>query len=54
VSVRRVFWAEYGRAHHERFAEHPPTTTMVEVRALIDPEMLIEIEADAVLPVTPV
>lgn len=42
-------WAEYGRAHHEHFAEHPPATTMVEVKALIDPAMLIEIEADAVV-----
>jgi enamine deaminase RidA (YjgF/YER057c/UK114 family) len=31
------------------FRDHPPTTTMVEVRRLIDPEMLIEIEADAVV-----
>jgi isochorismate pyruvate lyase len=42
-------WPEYGRAHAEAFADHPPTTTMVEVRRLIDPEMLIEIEADAVV-----
>jgi enamine deaminase RidA (YjgF/YER057c/UK114 family) len=42
-------WAEYGRAHAEAFGDHPPTTTMVEVRRLIDPEMLIEIEADAVV-----
>lgn len=42
-------WEEYGRAHAERFAGHPPATTMVEVRALIDPAMLIEIEADAIL-----
>ena len=41
-------WREYGRAHAEFFAGHPPATTMVEVRALIEPEMLIEIEADAV------
>jgi enamine deaminase RidA (YjgF/YER057c/UK114 family) len=44
-------WKEYGRAHGEVFREHPPATTMVEVRALIDPAMLVEIEADAVLPV---
>jgi len=43
-------WQEYGRAHGERFAGHPPCTTMVEVKALIDPEMLIEIEVDAVSP----
>ncbi|MHC4547504.1 MAG: RidA family protein [Planctomycetota bacterium] len=40
-------WEEYGRAHAERFGDHPPATTMVEVRALIHPDMLIEIEADA-------
>lgn len=42
-------WPEYGRAHAEAFGDHPPTTTLVEVRRLIDPEMLIEIEADAVV-----
>ncbi len=41
-------WAEFGRAHAEFFGEHRPTTSMVEVKRLIDPEMLIEIEADAV------
>jgi len=41
-------WAEFGRAHAECFGEHPPATSMVEVRSLIDPAMLIEIEADAV------
>lgn len=41
-------WQEYGRAHHAFFAGHPPATTVVEVKALIDPDMLIEIEADAV------
>ena len=41
-------WEEYGRAHAEAFGAHPPTTTMVEVRRLIEPDMLIEIEADAV------
>jgi isochorismate pyruvate lyase len=40
-------WAEFGRAHAEFFGEHRPTTTMVEVRRLIAPDMLIEIEADA-------
>ena len=41
-------WQEYGRAHGEFFASCPPATTMVEVKSLIDPRMLIEIEADAV------
>lgn len=40
-------WEEYGRAHGEVFSAIMPATTMVEVRALIDPRMLIEIEADA-------
>lgn len=43
-------WAEYGRAHAELFAAHPPATTMVEVKSLIDPEMLIEVEMDAICP----
>jgi isochorismate pyruvate lyase len=42
-------FVEYGRAHAEAFGAAPPATSMVEVRALIDPEMLIEIEADAVI-----
>jgi isochorismate pyruvate lyase len=41
-------WQEYGRAHGEVFASFPPATSIVEVKSLIDPQMLIEIEADAV------
>jgi enamine deaminase RidA (YjgF/YER057c/UK114 family) len=40
-------WEDYGRAHGEFFREIMPATTMVEVSRLIDPRMLIEIEADA-------
>ena len=42
-------WEEYGRAHGELLREVMPATTMVEVSALIDPRMLIEIEVDAEL-----
>ena len=43
-------WQEYGRAHGEAFGEIRPAATMVAVSALIDPRMLIEIEADAYRP----
>ncbi len=42
-------WQEYGRAHGEVFRDTRPATTMVEVSKLIDPLMMVEIEADAVL-----
>lgn len=42
-------WEEYGRAHGEMLGHVMPATTMVEVSKLIDPDMLIEIEADAEL-----
>ncbi len=41
-------WQEVGRAHGEVFGAIRPATTMVEVKRLIDLEMLVEIEADAV------
>ena len=40
-------WQDIGRAHGEVFGSIRPATAMVEVKALIDPQMLVEIEADA-------
>jgi enamine deaminase RidA (YjgF/YER057c/UK114 family) len=42
-------WEKIGRAHGEVFGEILPASTMVEVSALIDPAMLIEIEAEAIV-----
>lgn len=42
-------WQEYGRAHGEYFRDIRPVTSMLEVNALIDPAMMIEIEADALI-----
>ena len=43
-------WQEIGRAHGEFFSRIRPATTMVQVSRLISPDMLIEVEADAILP----
>ena len=42
-------WEEVGRAHGEVFGEVRPASTMVEVSRLIDPALLVEVEADAVV-----
>ena len=43
-------WQEYGRAHGEAFGATMPATSMVEVSGLIDPRMLVEVEAVAYRP----
>lgn len=43
-------WQEYGRAHGAAFAEAPPATSMIGVAALVDPRMLVEVEAVAYRP----
>ena len=42
-------WEDVGRAHQEAFGDVMPATSMVEVSRLIDPRMLVEIEADAII-----
>lgn len=42
-------WEEYGRAHGEFFATIKPCTSMIEVKGLIAPEYLVEIEATAII-----
>jgi enamine deaminase RidA (YjgF/YER057c/UK114 family) len=42
-------WEEIGRAHGEVFGTIKPTTSMIEVSALIDPEYMVEIEATAIV-----
>jgi len=42
-------WEEYGKAHGEFFSHIKPCTSMIEVKGLIDPAYLIEIEATAIL-----
>ena len=42
-------WEEIGRAHGEVFREIRPASTMVEVKRLVDPDMLVEMEAEAIV-----
>ena len=43
-------WQEYGRAHGDAFGSAMPATTMIQIAALVDPRMLVEVEALAYRP----
>lgn len=47
--TRMADWKEIGQAHGEVFGNIRPASTMLEVSSLIDPEMLVEIEAEAIV-----
>lgn len=46
-------WEAVGEAHGESFSTAPPVTTLVEVSALISPDMMVEVEAEAWIPPSP-
>ena len=46
-------WEEFAQAHQELFGDYPPVNTMVEVAGLINPDMLVEVEAEALCEASP-
>ena len=45
-----AYWEDFARAHQELFGAHPPASCMVAISGLVNPDMLIEVEADAIAP----
>lgn len=43
-------WEDFARAHQELFADNPPVNTMVQIPKLVDPDMLVEVEVEVLLP----
>jgi enamine deaminase RidA (YjgF/YER057c/UK114 family) len=43
-------WESFGKAHGEFFKNHPPAASMIEIKGLISPDLLIEVEVDAIAP----
>ena len=46
-------WEDFARAHRELFGVHPPASCMVAIAGLVNPDMLIEVEAEAITPGVP-
>lgn len=42
-------WSDFARAHKELFGDHPPASAMLGIKELINPDMLVEVEADAIV-----
>lgn len=42
-------WEEFAQAHQELFGDHPPVNTMLEIKGLVNPDMLVEVEVEALL-----
>ena len=51
--VDMTYWQQVGKAHGEAFKTVRPATSMVQISRLIDPDMLVEIEAEAILDPAP-
>ena len=44
-----AYWEDFARAHQELFGDHPPASAMLGIQELVNPDMLVEVEADAIV-----